>query len=342
MNPFQTLLRPIKTFFLIPFLYFLFIHLFAACSQTTLPSSPSLSLSPESSSVTIGGNAVQFTATLEGSTETITWTLTGEGSLDTTTGKSVSYTPAASGNAELAELTASAATLSKTAKITISESPSAPVTPAAISLSHDASFSVAAGRAVEIPVTIERTNFTANINLSLTDLPDGLSSQALTTSSNKATLLLTSTAAVAPGSYLIKVLGFAPGVSTESSFTLLVSEATDQPFVEKIAQAEVAEIPEGLKLSCFDAGDSFSSDGTCPVLKWKGFSYWAFSHVDNRLGMTLVAFNEANEIVEQWEKTGARYLWSIEIDKVEEKITLFGQGDLSIIFNWNEISLEAK
>ncbi len=64
--------------------------------------------------------------------------------------------------------------------------------------------------------------------------------------------------------------------------------------------------------------------------------------MDNRLGMTLVAFNEANEIVEQWEKTGTRYLWKIELDQVEEKTTLFGQGDRTILFTWDELNLEAE
>lgn len=339
-------LSRLKTPYQLPFFALLFITLFAACSQTNLASNSSLSLSPETTTVTIGGNAVSFTATLEGSTEVITWTLTGEGSLDTNAGETVVYTPPLNGSAGLAELTVSAANLSKTAIITIneaeSEAPREPEEPtAAIALSHTASFTVSAGRDIEIPVTIERTNFTGSISLSLTDLIEGLSSQTVTTSSDNATLLLATTAAVAPGTYPIKVLGFASGVNTESSFNLIVEEATDQPVVERIAQADVAEIPEGLKMSCFDAGDTFSSDGNCPVLKWKGISYWAFSHLDNRLGMTVVAFNEANEIVNQWEKTGARYLWKIEVDKLEEKITLFGQGDRTILFTWDELNLEA-
>lgn len=348
MHPFKKpfSLRGLKVPYQILFLCLLFIALFAACSQTNLASNSSLSLSAETSTVTIGGNAISFTATLEGSTEAITWTLTGEGSLDTNTGETVVYTPPSSGSAGLAELTASAANLSKTALITIneaaSEEPSTPEEVTAIALTHDASFTVSAGRTVEIPVTIERTNFTGSISLSLTNLIDGLSSQTLTTSSDSATLLLSSTAAVAAGTYPIQLLGFASGVNTESNFTLMVEAATDQPVVERIPQADVPVIPEGLKVSCFDAGDTFSSDGSCPVLKWKGFSYWAFSHMDNRLGMTLVAFNEANEIVEQWEKTGTRYLWKIELDQVEEKTTLFGQGDRTILFTWDELNLEAE
>jgi hypothetical protein len=81
---------------------------------------PSLTISPPSQTVTASGAAVNFTATLNGSTNAISWSLTGPGSITPATGTSTAYTPPASvASATTATLTATAGSLTSSATITI-------------------------------------------------------------------------------------------------------------------------------------------------------------------------------------------------------------------------------
>lgn len=85
---------------------------------------PSLSVDPPSATVVAGGEAVTFTATLAGASDTVTWSLAGEGSLSDASGATTSYTPPASVAAEAtATLTATAGALSRAATITIQPAP---------------------------------------------------------------------------------------------------------------------------------------------------------------------------------------------------------------------------
>jgi len=81
---------------------------------------PSLSISPASSTVIAGGAPVKFTANLANATGTVSWALTGPGSIDPASGNSTSYTPPASvASATTATLTATSGTLTASATIAV-------------------------------------------------------------------------------------------------------------------------------------------------------------------------------------------------------------------------------
>ncbi|MFO7545470.1 MAG: hypothetical protein R6W77_08250, partial [Trueperaceae bacterium] len=104
------------------------VAMVTACTQPAPPVTPSLTVSPAAVSVTAGGAAQTFTATLQNATDTIFWSLSGNGSLSTNTGPSTNYTPpAAVAAVENATLTATAGTLTASASITI-DPPAAPAT----------------------------------------------------------------------------------------------------------------------------------------------------------------------------------------------------------------------
>lgn len=95
-----------------------------ACSQTSEPEpepNPSLSVTPATATVTAGGAAQTFTATLQDSSETITWSLDpAVGTIDATSGATTTYTPPATLAATTTvTLTATAGTLSDAAVITV-------------------------------------------------------------------------------------------------------------------------------------------------------------------------------------------------------------------------------
>jgi hypothetical protein len=98
-----------------------------ACGGSGGNNSPSISVTPATTTVTAGGGAVTFTGTLNNTTGTISWALAGPGSITPASGNATTYTPPASVAASTsATLTASAgAGLNASATITIN--PPAPI-----------------------------------------------------------------------------------------------------------------------------------------------------------------------------------------------------------------------
>jgi hypothetical protein len=76
---------------------------------------------------------------------------------------------------------------------------------------------------------------------------------------------------------------------------------------------------------------------TCPVLRWAGFEYWAMSFGDNRSSMAIHAYDADGELQNVEERTGARYLYAIEIDETTETVTFRGQVDSAITMTWDEL-----
>jgi hypothetical protein len=88
--------------------------------DVTVTVAPFISISPSSRAFVAGAVGASFDATLNGSSETITWTLEGPGTLSETTGPSVIYTPPATIAALTpATLTATAGTLQATATLSV-------------------------------------------------------------------------------------------------------------------------------------------------------------------------------------------------------------------------------
>jgi len=93
------------------------------------PASPTLALSPASVNVNAGGAPVTFSALVQNSSETVTWTLSGPGSVTPASGPTTTYTPPESvDSAESASLTATLGTTGVTAVAPIAIYP-ADVTP---------------------------------------------------------------------------------------------------------------------------------------------------------------------------------------------------------------------
>jgi alpha-tubulin suppressor-like RCC1 family protein len=104
-----------------------------ACGGSNL--TPSLAVTPSMLAVTAGATLTSFTATLIGSSDTISWSLSppGTGTLSTTTGGATNYTPPASvASATTATLTATAGSLLASATITINPGGTVPSPPTGV------------------------------------------------------------------------------------------------------------------------------------------------------------------------------------------------------------------
>jgi hypothetical protein len=131
----------------------------AGCDSGSKSPSPGLTVSPTTATVTAGGAAAPFTATLTGSTATINWAISpAVGTLSAATGTTTSYTPPATvASATTVTLTATAGTLTATATITVN-----PAGAATLTVSPTTATVTAGGAAA--PFTATLTGSTATIN----------------------------------------------------------------------------------------------------------------------------------------------------------------------------------
>ena len=112
---------------------------------------------------------------------------------------------------------------------------------------------------------------------------------------------------------------------------------TQDPVVENVEMTNLPDTPYGLKVTCLEGTDTLQSSSTCPVIKWDGYTYWAYSHHDNRIAMTIVAYDTAGNVVQQWYRTGARYVVQITVDTAAKTVTFLGQDGQTIVMTWDEL-----
>jgi hypothetical protein len=78
---------------------------------------------------------------------------------------------------------------------------------------------------------------------------------------------------------------------------------------------------------------------TCPVIRWAGYEYWALNYSDNRSSMAIHAYDANGTLTNVVERTGARYVYAIEVDPDAETVTFRGQVDHTVTMTWQELRL---
>lgn len=166
-----------------------------AVAFTACPSAPppSLSLTPDSSTVSAGSAAITLTATTASTSEEVQWKLSGPGSISSASGSSIQYTPPTASTISsqtTATITASLPTAGLNASATITINP-APIKPS--------------------PGTLE---------LVVTGLPDGVNSSVTVSGPNSFSQVVTASKTLSdlePGTYTISASDVTPGGTTFSA-----------------------------------------------------------------------------------------------------------------------------
>jgi hypothetical protein len=111
------------------------------------------------------------------------------------------------------------------------------------------------------------------------------------------------------------------------------------PLVQFVDASSNPMIPAelNLKVTCLTGPDTLESSPTCPVIKWGGYTYWAYSDGSNASSMTVIAYDAAGNALMEWERLGARYVWQITVDDVARTITVWGQASNTIAFSCDEL-----
>ena len=84
-----------------------------------------------------------------------------------------------------------------------------------------------------------------------------------------------------------------------------------------------------------------SESQNCPVLKYNGYTYWAWSDANNDVSMAIVAYDDAGTPVKQWNKSGARYIWQINVDTVAQTVGFVGQSNATITMSFDDLFIPA-
>lgn len=108
------------------------------------------------------------------------------------------------------------------------------------------------------------------------------------------------------------------------------------PVVSEMPGTSHPAVPTGMKVTCLKGPDTLDPCSTCPVLQWCGVTYWAYSYIDNRVGMGIVAYDASGNILQQWERKGVRYVYKITVDNTARIVTFWGQANQTIVMAWNE------
>ncbi len=114
-----------------------------------------------------------------------------------------------------------------------------------------------------------------------------------------------------------------------------MSPNTSAPLV--VAASSSPAVPSDLKITCVTGPQNGAPSGPCPLLQWGGYTYWAFSYVDNRLAMAIVAYDCSGILIRRWDMSGARYVWQTTVDPFSQTVTFWGQASATITMSWSNL-----
>ncbi|WP_233277935.1 hypothetical protein [Myxococcus stipitatus] len=117
----------------------------------------------------------------------------------------------------------------------------------------------------------------------------------------------------------------------------LSGEVPVVPTVHLVDAQTPLRLPTGLKKSCMQGPEGLHTSDLCPIATANGMSFWALSHVDNRLGMAIAAYDSSGNVVGLIEKAGARYVWDIEVYASNRTLVIKGQAGNVVTLKWAEL-----
>jgi hypothetical protein len=111
-----------------------------------------------------------------------------------------------------------------------------------------------------------------------------------------------------------------------------------EPAIIFVPTASAPTPPAGLKVTCLkEISNGAPPSDTCPVVKYNGYTVWAFSFNDNRLAMALVTYDEHKSVVGNITKNGARYVWNETSSLLTKNVQFFGQANQYVSATWAEL-----
>ncbi|KAF7343069.1 Cytochrome p450 [Mycena venus] len=104
------------------------------------------------------------------------------------------------------------------------------------------------------------------------------------------------------------------------------AQVTAVSVVVKDAALGPAPPPGLVYIHLTSTGSLNNDEAHYPVLVIAGYSYWAFSYIDNRVGLAILAYDPSNNEAGRWDMTGTRYIVSIVYNSANGSVVFTGQG----------------
>ncbi|WDE03798.1 hypothetical protein SG34_020805 [Thalassomonas viridans] len=118
---------------------------------------------------------------------------------------------------------------------------------------------------------------------------------------------------------------------------VIQGECANVPVLNRVTASSHPDIPQELIEGFSDGAESLDFSDSCQVVRWNGYTYWAFSYMDNRESLAIVAFDVEGQLVGKMEKKGAHFLWQISLDHINKTVTFYGQHNHNITMGWEEL-----
>jgi len=128
------------------------------------------------------------------------------------------------------------------------------------------------------------------------------------------------------GSIILLLAFIAPSSAQEIVPTVRIVETVTHP-----------PVPRGWKQACVLSATIGAPSKRCPVLEYNGYTYWAWSDINNAVAMAIVAYDSHGNAVKQWNRNGARYIWNITVDAAAQTVSFIGQSNAAIRFSWSDL-----
>ena len=124
---------------------------------------------------------------------------------------------------------------------------------------------------------------------------------------------------------------------SDAKLSIAWDDLVPPPVVIQVPPSMAPEVPVGMKVTCTRGPGTGAAAATCPVVEWKGYTFWAFSYTDNRLGLGIVTYDSMGKVVAMHEKTGSRYVYAITVNPSDKTVTFAGQADARVSSKWSEL-----
>ena len=118
---------------------------------------------------------------------------------------------------------------------------------------------------------------------------------------------------------------------------VIQGERPNVPILGRVSASSHPELPQELIEGFSDGAESLDFSDNCQVIRWNGYTYWAFSYMDNRESLAIVAFDANGRLVGKMEKKGAHFLWQISLDHNHKTVTFHGQHNHNVTMGWEEL-----
>jgi hypothetical protein len=109
--------------------------------------------------------------------------------------------------------------------------------------------------------------------------------------------------------------------------------ASGAPQVTAVPLSASPPVPAGLKVTCMIDGEQLQTAATCPIVKYRGITTWAYSFIDNRVSLAIVSYDARNNVIRNVTLDGTRYVWQIGLAPGSGKVTFTGQSDTTVTVN---------